>query len=234
MSLSMAAYKNILIRILKDIYSDPTLGSFLGFKGGTAAHIFYNLNRFSVDLDFDLLDINKESYILAQIKKILNVYGTVKEAKKKKFGLSFLLSCDKKEVRAQNVKIDINLRNFESKYEIKSYLGISMKVMVKKDMAANKLCAMFERIGKTNRDIFDVYFFLHNDWPINKNIIESRMDMPYRNFLQKNIEALEKVNNKNLLSGLGELLDDKQKVWVKTKLKDETIFLLKLALSNEK
>lgn len=36
--------------------------------------------------------------------------------------------------------------------------------MVREDMAAHKMVAMLERIGKTNRDIFDVWFFLKNNW----------------------------------------------------------------------
>ena len=58
------------------------------------------------------------------------------------------------------------------RYSVESFLGISMQVMVREDMVAHKLCAMYERIGKTNRDIFDVQFFLSRDWPINKKIIE--------------------------------------------------------------
>jgi len=33
---------------------------------------------------------------------------------------------------------------------------------------------------------------------------------------------------------MGELINEKQKSWVKSKLKKETIFLLKLMLENEK
>jgi hypothetical protein len=51
--------------------------------------------------------------------------------------------------------------------------------------------------------------------------------------LQKCIDALEKLSNHDILDGIGELLNEKQKAWVKAKLKSETIFLLKLALSNE-
>ena len=54
-----AVHGNILLMILKDIYSDTTLAPFLGFKGGTAAMLFYGLDRNSVDLDFDLLDESK-------------------------------------------------------------------------------------------------------------------------------------------------------------------------------
>ena len=52
-------------------------------------------------------------------------------------------------------------------------------------------------------------------------------------FLMKNIQVLKKVENKNILSGLGELLTEKQKIWVKAKLKDETLFSLRLALDME-
>jgi predicted nucleotidyltransferase component of viral defense system len=71
MSLVPAKHKSILIKILKDIYSHPTIGPILGFKGGTAANLFYNLDRFSVDLDFDLLDTTKEELVFKEIKSIL-------------------------------------------------------------------------------------------------------------------------------------------------------------------
>jgi len=77
MTLNTITHKNILIKILKDIYTDSTIGPLLGFKGGTAVYLFYNLNRFSVDLDFYLLDAEKEDYVFEQIKKILENYGTI-------------------------------------------------------------------------------------------------------------------------------------------------------------
>lgn len=43
-----------------------------------------------------------------------------------------------------------------------------MLVIVREDMFANKIVAMNERIGKTSRDVYDVWFFLENHWPINK------------------------------------------------------------------
>ena len=43
MTLNTTTHKNILIKILKDIYTDSTIGPILGFKGGTAVYLFYNL-----------------------------------------------------------------------------------------------------------------------------------------------------------------------------------------------
>lgn len=234
MALNTAKHNNILTKILKDIFSDASIAPFLGFKGGTAAAMFYGLDRFSVDLDFDLLDSEKEDYVFERVKAILERYGKLKEAWKKRFNLFYVLSYDNKDINAQNIKVEINRREFDSHYEIKSFLGISMQVMAKEDMAAHKLCAMYERITKTNRDVFDVQFFLAHDWPVNKKIVEERMNMPYKEFLKKYIEVIEKMGNWDILAGMGELLNEKQKDWVRAKLKAEVLFSLRLALENEK
>jgi predicted nucleotidyltransferase component of viral defense system len=234
MTLNISTHNSILLKVLKDIYSDPTISTVLGFKGGTAAVLFYGLPRFSVDLDFDLLDAEKEEYVFERVKTILEKYGKLKESNRKRFNLFYLLSYDQKDINAQNVKVEINRREFGSKYEIFSTLGISMQVMVKEDMVAHKLCAMYERIGKSNRDIFDVQFFLSHDWPVNKKIVEDRMGVSYKEFLQKCIDQVEKFEARDILAGMGELLNEKQKDWARAKLKSEVLFSLRLALSNEK
>lgn len=231
MTLEKATHKNILIHVLKDIYTDLEIAPFLGFKGGTAAYLFYDLSRFSVDLDFDLLDETQEDRVFESVKKILEKYGSVREARKKRFSLIYLLSYHDKIHNAYNIKVEINRRNFGSSYEIKTYLGIPMKVMVKEDMAAHKLVAMYERLGTTNRDIFDTWFFLKNNWPINTEIVEKRTSLTMKEFLQKCVDELESMSDRGILSGLGELLDEKQKAWAKKSLRADTIFLLKMRMN---
>lgn len=229
MTLNIEKHKNIYIKILKDIYGDNTIGPVLGFKGGTAALLFYKLNRFSVDLDFDLLDVEKEDYVFEKIEKIISRYGTVKTKHKKRFTLFYKLSYAD---RDHNIKVEINRRSHKSKYDVLTYLGIPMKVMVKEDMFANKLVAMCERIEKTNRDIFDVWFFLNNDWPINTKLVEERTGIKYSKYLKKCIKELEGMPERSILAGMGELLDNKQKNWARENLKKDTLFLLKLTLKN--
>ena len=77
MRLNIATHKTILFQILKDIYSDTNISPFLGFKGGTAALMFYGLDRFSVDLDFDLLDESREDQVFEQVISIVKQYGTL-------------------------------------------------------------------------------------------------------------------------------------------------------------
>ncbi len=233
MTIDIATHKKICLMILKDIFGNPSLGAYLGFKGGTAALFFYGLTRFSVDLDFDLLDPAKEESIFEAIIPLLEKYGKLRDLKNKRFSLLYHLTYDGKKVLADNIKVEINKRNFGSSYTVKEFLGIPMKVMIQEDMFANKLIAMRDRIGKANRDIYDVWFFFSNNWPVNKKMIEVRTGLSYKVFLQKCIEALSNVNNRRILDGLGLLLTPNQKTWGKAHLLEDTIFLLRLAESNE-
>jgi len=90
--------------------------------------------------------------------------------------------------------------------------------------------AMYERIGKTSRDIYDVWFFLSHRFPINKEIVEKRAGTSFNVILKQLIDKLEKMNNKNILTGVGELLTKTQKSWARENLRQETISLLKLRL----
>lgn len=231
MTLDFPKHKKMLLQILKDIFSDTSISPYLGFKGGTAALMFYGLNRNSVDIDLDLLDESKEQEVFDKIQKIASHYGKIIDSRKKRFNLLTIISYD---VKSQNIKIEVNRRNFGSQYELKTLLGISMTVMVKEDMFANKLMALYERIGKTSRDVYDVYFFAKNNWPINKKLVENRAEMSFDELVMKCIELLERMNHRSILDGLGEMLTESQKDWARAKLQTETIFLLKAMLESEK
>ena len=229
MKLDISTHKTILFQILKEIYSDTSIAPFLGFKGGTAALMFYGLDHFSIDLDFDLLDESQEEVVFERLKQIVQAYGNLRESNRKQFGIFYVLSC---EDRARHIKAEINRRQFGSRYEIKTYLGVSMLVMVPEDVFAHKLMAMHERMGKTSRDIYDVWFFLQHRFPINREIVEARSKMSFDELLQACINQLEKLSNQHILDGVGELLTSSQKDWAKAKLREDTIALLKLRLGS--
>jgi len=217
-------HKFFLFQILKDIYEDKELAGILAFKGGTALMFFYDLPRFSVDLDFNLLNPNKEDMVYGKVREILLKHGTIHDEAKKFYGILCVLDYG---VGERKLKVEISNRNFGDHYEVKNLLGINMQVMVAPDMFAHKLCAMLDRTAITNRDIFDCWFFMNNKTPLNKSIVETRMNMPLTNYLQKCIDTLEGMSDKGMLNGLGELMNEDMKKFVRSKLRTETITLLK-------
>ena len=228
MTINITRHKTILFQILKEIYTNTKISPYLGFKGGTAALLFHGLDRFSVDLDFDLIDENQSDIVFEELLKIIEKFGSVKETYKKRFSLFFMIFYEDK---SRNIKIEINKRQFGSKYEIKSYLGVSMQVMLLEDMVANKLLAMYERMDDTSRDIYDVWYFLKTRSPINKAIVENRSGQPFDEVVKRLIRNLEKFEKHRILLGLGELLTPNQKDWARANLIDETISYLNLLLS---
>jgi len=63
--------------------------------------------------------------------------------------------------------------------------------------------------------------------------VEKRTGLLFQEFVGKCIVRLEKAAARSILSGMGELLDEKQKSWAKAKLKTETLFLLKIMLDDK-
>ncbi len=222
-------HKNFLINTLNSIYKDTQIRTFLGFKGGTAALLFYDLPRFSVDLDFDLLDPSKKELVFQRLKEILSKVGKIDQAHEKQNTLFLLINYQSQE---RNIKVEISKRAIKSEYEVKNYLGIPMLVMKKDDMAASKLAALVERKKFAARDMFDLWFFLVNNWPIDEELLQEITGFSLYDMLNKAQERIKDIKKTELLAGLGDLLDNKQKAFVKEKLQAELLFQLRLYLSN--
>lgn len=221
-------HEAVMKNLLKDIYSHRLLAVVLGFKGGTACYFFHRLPRFSVDLDFDLLNVDRSDEVFQIVKNIVGEYGDLEIAHKKRHTLFFLL---KYQSGKQKIKIEISLRNKNNNFEIKRLFGVSVLTMTKEDMFANKLVAATERKKTANRDFYDINFFLKNLWDINEEIIKERTDKNLKEYLTFLIKYVEKnITQKNILDGLGEVLDEAQKDSIKATLKKDLLFNLKLRL----
>lgn len=60
-------------RILSLLFSSP-YKDILWFKGGTLAYLCYDLDRFSTDIDIDILDLNLEEEIIVFLNNELPSY----------------------------------------------------------------------------------------------------------------------------------------------------------------
>jgi len=124
-----------------------------------------------------------------------------------------------------NIKIELNKRIWKNnEYNSIWFLGVEMKIVDKATMLTNKMVALSNRKQPVARDIFDVYYFLKVGFPINEKLIKERTGKNLKDYLNFLLSFIEKnYTPKNVLQGLGEVLDQKQKDWVKKELVSETI-----------
>jgi hypothetical protein len=124
------------------------------------------------------------------------------------------------------------VKNIKDHYEIKDYLGISMFIAKKDYLFASKLSALTLRNEAAMRDIFDINYFAKSNWDINTEVIKERTGKTIKEYLADCVTFIEKVEDKQMLQGLGELIDsEKEKAWVRTHLKTDSIFMLKNYMS---
>jgi predicted nucleotidyltransferase component of viral defense system len=217
-------HKFILMSILLDISKNELLKSTLVFKWGTTLFLLYNLDRFSTDLDFDLVwDLNKE-IILDEVIIILKKYWEIKDNFIKRNTIFSILPYWEID---HNIKIEISTRWVSWKYGFKSFMWIQLQILDIEYICANKFIALTARDKLANRDIYDIHFILKNNMQINKEYIEIKTWITFKDYINKMIQFLEKLWSKhNILDWLWTTLDEKQKIFVKNNLVQETIFLL--------
>lgn len=202
--------------ILQEIFNS-NLWKYLAFKWWTACYFFHSLDRFSTDLDFDL--IKDYEHIDTELLDILKKYWEIKSWK-----FSIKLSYWENDV---NIKIDINRKIWKNNsYELLNFYWTDILTQDKKTIFANKLVALTER--NTNRDIYDVYFFFKNNFDISNDIIFERTWKTKKELFEIIIEKLKKLwKNYKILDWLWEVLkDEKHKNFIKTKLIKELIWIL--------
>jgi predicted nucleotidyltransferase component of viral defense system len=230
-ALNIKEHKTNLTNILIEIYKDSALGTVLGFKGGTAAMLFYDLPRFSVDLDFDLTaNYEKGSEelddFLGKMADLLSKKYVVKDQSVKYNTLFWLVSYGE---GLANIKVEVSTRDASfNSYALKPFYGVNIKVMNVGDMIAHKMIALMDRKITANRDLFDVHYFLSTSYvnEINYEIIQNRADKKPVDFYKDLYNFVDNVNSSTILSGLGEVLNRNQKDWVKSKLKEELLGLI--------
>jgi len=80
---------------------------------------------------------------------------------------------------------------------------------------ASKLVALTSRSETAMRDIYDIWFFAENNWDIDAETIKIRTNKSVKAHLADCVILIEQVRDNQILQGLGELLSEKDKVWVK-------------------
>ncbi|HEY4495526.1 MAG TPA: nucleotidyl transferase AbiEii/AbiGii toxin family protein [Patescibacteria group bacterium] len=194
-----AIHKAWLYRVLSAIYDNPTLANTLYFKGGTCAAMLGYLDRFSVDLDFDLAEKKEAIKTVKQnLENIFHKMGLEIKDQSKLVPQYFLKYAAPKNKR-NTIKIDITMPPPKSNiYEIKEFREIDRIIPCQtiETMFANKLVAVIDRFEKNHsiagRDIYDIHHFFLQGFHYHKPVILERRKQALPDFFRELIAFIEK------------------------------------------
>lgn len=200
--------------VLSFIYQN--VGNEMIFKGGTALYKFYNLNRFSENLDFTInsgSDLDQKK-VIKKVRKGLENYGASSELEEKQYnrGNKYILRIDGplftgKRISLCKLSLDLNsdseVKEFERKMRFTNYQDItSFEVLVasQNEIAAEKIRAIMTR--DKARDVYDLWFLLKKSIMPSRTLIQRKLDYygvkwDFDEF-KKSIEEKEQPWNKEL------------------------------------
>lgn len=239
-------HKSVMFDILKILYNSK-YAKILGFKWWTALYFFYWLPRFSVDLDFDLLQVYDKDETQKIKEWILNLLQTALVDKWIQIKYDWTLDYSFRYIVQygweKKLKLEFNTKTYDNVYDIKQLLWISVQIMDINYMFAHKLCAFISRYQQkqsiANRDLFDIQYLLNKNIDANDAIIQIRTknmlwkQMTTQQYIWYLLDFIQKNKNliqKNILFWLGELIDNSQKSYMKNKFLDDLIQSLGLRL----
>ncbi len=227
-------HKSYLNRILIEVIDNPILSQNLAFKGGTCASMLGFLDRFSVDLDFDLITdfdkkiIRKE---FRQVFKKLDLNITMEYTNV----IFFLVKYPSAIANQRNsIKIslnDVKIKSNEYKVQFFPEIDRLMNSQTIEAMFANKLVAATDRYRRfhtiAGRDIYDIHHFYTRGYKYKSEIIKERTGLTSSVYLNKLIEFIkEHVNQKIVDEDLNTLLPNDYFQQIRKILIPETLFFL--------
>jgi hypothetical protein len=204
--------ENTIIEVVQTVAKSEA-GGHLAFKGGTALKLFYDLPRYSEDIDYDFLGKISPQQMLAILKSLV--------AKKKwevtddavKFNTILLELRFAGPERNFRVKIEISTREKDLTTTILPLRGVPVLTLEPSFLMTEKLITFVER--KASRDIFDAWFILNNAYPLDETLLIDTFG-GLTNFFSALLKVTQKADSKKILRDTGKLLNIDQRNWVKT------------------
>lgn len=171
--------------ILNSIYK-YNLGKLMFFTGGTALRFFYNMPRFSEDLDFDTsgLDFEEFEVISKGIEKGLLKEGFSSKISTEKRGNLFIAELYFEDLMRlyeitdkRGLDLMIKIEIYKPGWDLHTEPGVlslygynfSSVLLSKGNLLSEKLCALFNR--NRGRDIHDTLFMLKRKFPFDEDVL---------------------------------------------------------------
>ncbi len=241
MNREQASHKVQMNRLLTEILDDKELAVSVFFKGGTCAKLLGLLDRFSVDLDFDLSKkVDKKSLR----KKLYKIFKQLDlEIKDESAGaLQFFLRYPTPEETSlrNTVKLEILDKVYktnEYKPRYISEIGRTAICQTIETMFSHKLIAPIDRYESrkkiAGRDLYDIHHFFLQGYSYNPEIIKERRGVSLLDHLRELEEFVEKkVTIKIIEEDINTLLDYEKFSKIRKHLKPELLDFIRNEVSN--
>ena len=228
-----AVHRGQIFRLLIEIIDNKFLSSSLVFKGGTCATILGFLDRFSVDLDFDLLPLSNVSEIKSEFTKIFVHLGlTIKDESIRV--VQYKLSYKALPNQRNTLKLDaVGVVSEDDVTEVKLLPDIQryMRCQTIETMFSHKLVALKDRYKKHNRiagrDVYDIHSFFLNGYSYNATTVERRVGKSIKDYFTELKEFLQTVVTDEIITqDLNMLLGYEEFNQVRKSLRVELISML--------
>ncbi len=226
-------HKIELFRLLTAIADDTDLSTSIYFKGGTCASMLGYLDRFSVDLDFDLDPKANIQTITAHLKKVfVSLKFEIKDQSQKV--PEFFLRYESPKNSRNTIKVDAFGPVFKNNHYKPQFFPEIDRTLISQTietMFANKLVAVLDRFEKhksiAGRDIYDIHHFFYEGYSYESALITERTGLTPTVYLKKLSNFIsEHVTETVIDQDLNPLLPDKTFQKIRKVLKTEVLTML--------
>lgn len=227
-------HKSYLNRLLIEIIDRPILAQNLLFKGGTCASMLGFLDRFSVDLDFDVAPGADEKILRLEFHHIFK-YLNLKVSKEFDKVLFFQVQYPTKPGTRNTIKVSANSQTIKSnQYQAQYFPEIDryMTSQTIETMFANKLVALTDRYDLhhsiAGRDVYDIHHFFVSGYTYLATVIQERTGLNYQDYFKNLIAFINKHVTQTIINeDLNTLLPNDQFQQIRKVLIPETLSFLK-------
>ncbi len=226
-------HKTQLLQLLTEIADNTFLAQNLYFKGGTCASMLGFLDRFSIDLDFDLnpnADVSKVRVELEKIFTDLVLKIDQKSQKVPEYLLKYVAPINLR----NTLKIDAFGPVFKTNLYKPQYLQEIDRTLICQTietMFANKLVAVWDRFDRhhsvAGRDIYDIHYFFIQGYAFESAVIKERTGLTPSKYLEKLAKLIKKeVTETTLNEDLNVLLPLEKFQKIRKGLKQEVLAII--------
>ncbi len=226
-------HRSYLHRLLIEIADHPLMAQTLAFKCGSCATMLGFLDRFSVDLEFDLLEPDHDAELRKAFYWIFDQSGFTVTLEFEN-ALFFQLRYPSVPGKRRTLKVSASNLQVESNQYIVQYFPEIDRLIKSQNietMFANKLVAVTDRYKQhqtiAGRDIYDIHHFFIQGYAYNEAVILERTGQKPREYF--NVLAMfikEHVIQTVINEDLNSLLPNRQFQQVRKILIPETLSLL--------